>query len=129
MKKIIKILTLALVLVMILGMFAACGIFGKRLSGVYTSTEGTSYTFDGKNFSMKSGTVTMKGTYVIEKIDEDYRIFLTIKEEVVDTKTTKLSEEEWYVLGEDDGVEFLERTTDDGTRFIKIDEKFYYEVK
>ena len=131
MKKTFKLLALALVLVLLVGLFAACG---NRLSGVYSSTDGTTYEFSGTNFTVTAAGMVMKGTYEIVKIDEDYRIFLTVKEQgTAGGKITALTEDKYYVLGDEnggnDGVEYLERETDDGTRYIKIDSAFYYEVK
>ena len=123
MKRTVKLFALALALILLVGIFASCG---KRLSGVYTSPDGYSYTFDGNRFTSKVGTVTMKGTYEIKQIDEDYVIFLTIETQKVGDGKEK---EHHEVLGGENGLEFIQRETEDGTRYIKIHETFYYEVK
>lgn len=129
MKRTVKLFALALALILLVGLFASCDLlnpFGKRLSGVYTSPDGYSYTFEGNRFTSKVGTVTMKGTYEIKQIDEDYVIFLTIETQKVGDGKEK---EHHEVLGGENGLEFIQRETEDGTRYIKIHETFYYEVK
>lgn len=77
MKKTAKLFVLALALVLLVGLFSACS---TRLSGVYTSTDGKSYEFDGKNFTYTlpgEKKTVIKGTYEIVEIDEDEYIYLT----------------------------------------------------
>ena len=123
MKRTVKLFALALALILLVGLFASCG---NRLSGVYTSTTGASYTFEGNRFTSKYENVTSKGTYEIVKVDEDYFIYLHIEtQKVGDGKEKEVNE----ILGGDNGLEFISRKTEDGTRYIRIHETIYYEVK
>lgn len=137
MKKIVKLLALALALVMLVSAFVACGGMGSRLSGTYKgdgTAAGSSYEFDGKNFTYTATSGYMlKGSYEIKKIDDDYRIYLTVKESGASAKDLKVVEKP-YVIGPNDGAEGVEyrfKGTDgkefDG--FIYIDTSKYVLVK
>ncbi len=66
MKKLTRILSLALILVMVLTVLASCG---TRLSGTYKSDAVislTSFTFDGDKFTQKTAIFEINGTYEIK---------------------------------------------------------------
>lgn len=135
MKKIVKLLALALVLVMLVSAFVACGM-GNRLSGTYKgdgTAAGSSYEFDGKDFTYTATNgYILKGTYEIKKIDDDYRIYLTVKESGASAKDIKVVTP--YVIGPNDGVEGVEyrfKGTDgkDFNGFIYIDSSKYVLVQ
>ena len=116
---------------LLVALMLAITIGGVYATWSYAGTDDIADAFAEAKVTITDAELTgANGTYKIEKIDEDYRIILTVKEHVIDNKTNKLAEADWYVIGNtNDGVDFLERITDDGTRYIKIDESFYYEVK
>ncbi len=90
MKTVVRILALALVFAMAVTMLVSCG---ARLSGTYENSEkGEVFVFDGKEFTVTTGTTQLKGTYEIKEDGEETRIILLIDERVADGRVTKLEE-------------------------------------
>ena len=120
MKKTVRIFALALAILLMVGVFVACG---NRLSGSYKASNGSSYVFKGNTFTYTYGDTTFKGSFEVEKGEEEgvSYIFCTVEKETVGTKIVVL--EEPYVMGGENGMELRIR---DG--YIKIHETVYYEM-
>ena len=115
MKKAVKILALALVLVMAVTVLASCG---KRLSGTWVTEDSNSVTFSGSNFSFVYGTIEMRGTYEIKKVGEDERIVLKQTQSVSNGVVTTFDTPTY--IGGENGCEFRR-----GDGYIWISEPRY----
>ena len=115
MKKAVKILALALVLVMVVTVLASCG---KRLSGTWVTEDSNSVTFSGSNFSFVYGTIEMRGTYEIKKVGEDERIVLKQTQSVSNGVVTTFDTPTY--IGGENGCEFRR-----GDGYIWISETRY----
>ena len=115
MKKAVKILALALVLVMAVTVLASCG---KRLSGTWVTEDSNSVTFSGSNFSFVYGTIEMRGTYEIKKVGEDERIVLKQTQSVSNGVVTTFDTPTY--IGGENGCEFRR-----GDGYIWISETRY----
>ena len=120
MKKTVKIVALALVCVMVLGMLVSCGGIDR---GEYVSEKGATYEFSGNRYTYTMDKVVFKGTYTIKEMDGDKRIVLTIKERFVDGKEIEFDDnaaESDRYIGSKNGVKFVE-----GDGYIVVDTTKY----
>ncbi|MBQ9736737.1 MAG: hypothetical protein IJV96_08140 [Clostridia bacterium] len=108
MKKTVKIVALALVLVMALGLLASCGGVER---GEYVSEKGYTYEFSGNRYTYTMDKVVLKGTYTIKDVDGDKMIICEIKERFVDGKEIEFGEDDKEsdrYIGSKTGVKFIE---------------------
>ncbi len=125
MKKALKILSFALVLAFVLSGFVSC----KRPSGTYQSATGTKYIFDGSSYTYVKGDVELSGTYEIKKVDNGYRIYLTVEQQKVGSKVEEMENPE--ILGGEGGLELRGCKYEkgacehEGGHYIFIDEARY----
>ena len=110
MKKSVKVLALAMVVLMLSLSLTACF---NRLSGEYEHESllgDSSYTFKGNKFTYNYGSIEIEGTY---KIEDDKIIFEL--DEDVDDLTKALFDEKCDFEKTDDGIKI------DGVEYEKVD--------
>lgn len=88
MKKALKIISVALVAIMLCTALASCGLFAKKLNGKYVSEDGlTTFEFDGKNVTVTYKNIgdVLLGSKTIEEgtyeIDGDTITFKFVDDE------------------------------------------------
>ena len=109
---------------MALTAFVSCA----RPSGTYVDSAGEAmYVFDGDEFIYTYNKVEFRGTYKIEKEEDEMLIFCLVLEQAVgDDPLTKVSEP-FYI--DKDGMFYSRGETTDGKEYIKVSTTTYYKIK